>query len=62
MLWMDEKSTIKQKLLMMENLQLLNDITTKQARTTSTWGIEVGALNRRSMLEILLYFTLVIVL
>ena len=28
------------------NLQLLFDSTTKQARTTSTWGIEVGALNR----------------
>ena len=28
------------------NLQLLNDITTKQARITSTRGIEVGALNR----------------
>ena len=38
--------TIKQKLLTMENLQLLTDVTTKQARTTSTWGIEVGALNR----------------
>ena len=47
---------------MMEKLQLLNDITTKQARTTSTWGIEVGVLNRRSMLEILLYFTLVLIL
>ena len=38
--------TIKQKSLAMENLQLLDDSTTKQARTTSTWGIEVGALNR----------------
>ena len=47
---------------MMGNLQLLNDITTKQARTTSTWGIEVGALNRCSMLEILMYFTLVLIL
>ena len=48
MLWMDEKheSTIKQKSLTMENLQLLDDSTTKQARTTSTWRIEVGALNR----------------
>ena len=27
---------------MMGNLQLLTDITTKQARTTSTHGIEVG--------------------
>ena len=47
---------------MMENLQLLTDVTTKQARTTSTWGIEVGALNRRSMLEILMYFTLDLIL
>ena len=27
-------------------LTMLNDSTTKQARTTSTQGIEVGALNR----------------
>ena len=46
----------------MENLQLLTNVTTKQARTTSTWGIEVGGLNRRSMLEILMYFTLVLLL
>ena len=45
-LWMDEKSTIKQKLLMKENLQLLFDSTTKQARSAPTWGIEAGALNR----------------
>ena len=45
-LWMDEKSTIKQKFLMKENLQLLFDSTTKQARTAPTWGIEAGALNR----------------
>ena len=47
---------------MMGNLQSLNDISTKQARTTSTQGIEVGVLNRSSMLEILLYFTLVLIL
>ena len=40
------KSTIKQKLLMKENLQLLDDTTTKQARTAPTKGIEAGALNR----------------
>ena len=47
---------------MMGNLQLLDDSTTKPARTTSTWGIEVGALNRQSMLEILIYFALVFIL
>ena len=46
----------------MENLQLLFESTTKQARTTSTWGIEVGTLNRLSMLEILMYFALVLIL
>ena len=48
MLWMDEntESTIKQKSLMMENLQLLDDSTTKLARTASTWGIDAGVLNR----------------
>ena len=40
------ESTIKQKLLMKENLQLLDDSTTKLARTDSTWGIDAGALNR----------------
>ena len=34
------------KLLTMENLQVLFDSTTKQARTAPTWGIEAGALNR----------------
>ena len=34
--------------------------TTKLARITPTWGIEAGALNRGSMLEILMYFTLVL--
>ena len=33
------KSTIKQKLLMMINLQLLLDLKTKQAKTAPTWGI-----------------------
>ena len=48
MLWMDENAIQQsnKKLLTLENLQLLDDSTTKQARTTSTWGIEVGALNR----------------
>ena len=35
-----------EKLLMVENLQLLSEITTKLARTAPTWGIEAGALNR----------------
>ena len=34
------------KLLMMGNLLLLFDVTTKQARTAPTWRIEEGALNR----------------
>ena len=42
----------------MINLQLLFDVTTKQARTAPTWGIEAGALNRRSVLEILMYLIL----
>ena len=46
----------------MGNLQLLDDSTTKLARTASTWGIDAGALNRRSMLEILMYFALVFIL
>ena len=40
------QSTIKQKSLMKENLQLLFDSTTKQARTAPLRGIEAGALNR----------------
>ena len=45
MLWMDENVTQQsnEKLLMKENLQLLFDSTTKQARTPPT---AVGALNR----------------
>ena len=46
----------------MENLQLLNDITTKLARIAPTQGIEAGALNRCSMSETLMYFTLVLIL
>ena len=48
MLWMDENASqqSKQKSLTMMNLQLLFNITTKHARTTPTWGIETGALNR----------------
>ena len=40
MLWMDENMSQQsnKKLLTMGNLQLLGDSTTKQARTTSTWG------------------------
>ena len=36
----------QQKLLMMMNLELLLDVTTKQARTAPTRVIEAGALNR----------------
>ena len=48
MLWMDENVSRQsnKKLLMMENLQLLYDSTTKLARTASAWGIDAGALNR----------------
>ena len=46
MLWMDENvSQSNEKSLIKENLQLLGEITTKLARTVSTWGIEAGALN-----------------
>ena len=64
MLWMDENASLhsNEKSLMKENLQLLNEATTKLARTASTWGIDAGVLNRRSMLEILMYFALVIIL
>ena len=48
MLWMDKNASQHsiEKLLMKENLQLLGGTTTKLARTASTWGIEMGALNR----------------
>ena len=48
MLWMEENVSQQsnEKLLMMENLQLLFDSTTKQARTAPTRRIEAGALNR----------------
>ena len=39
-----------------------NDELTKLARIAPTQGIEAGALNRRSMLEILMHFTLVLFL
>ena len=50
------------KLLLSENLLNLFQVTTKQAGTRFAWGTESGVLNRRSMLEILLYFTLVFIL
>ena len=47
MLWMDENVSLQsnEKSLMMENLQLLSETTTKLARTASTQGIDEGALN-----------------
>ena len=48
-----------EKSLMKENLQYHRESTTKLARTVPTQGIETGALNRGSVLEILLYFALV---
>ena len=56
------KTTIKLKIADKKNLQLHFDSTTKLARTGSAWGTESGALNRRRMLEILLYFTLAFIL
>ena len=63
MLWMDENvcQQSNEKSLVMGNLQLLSETTTKLARTASTWGIVAGALNRWSMLEILIYFALVLI-
>ena len=48
MLWMDENASQQsnEKSPMKENLQLLFDSTTKLARTSPTWGIEGGVLNR----------------
>ena len=48
MLWMDENASqpSNKKSLMMENLQLLGETTTKLARTASTWGIDASVLNR----------------
>ena len=48
MLWMDENVSQQsnEKSLMKENLQLLFDSTTKQARTAPTWEMEAGELNR----------------
>ena len=47
-LWMDENASQQsnEKFLMKENLQYHRDLTTKLARTASTWGIETGVLNR----------------
>ena len=64
MLWMDEDASQQsnEKSLMKENLQLLGETTTKLATTAPTWGIEAGVLDRRSMLEILIYLALVFIL
>ena len=47
---------------MMENLEMLSDKTTKLSQIVPTWVIETMALNRLSMLEILMYFALVLIL
>ena len=44
--WRKLESTIKQKLLMMKNLQILFDATTKLSQIVPTRVIETGALNR----------------
>ena len=64
MLWMDENASQESndKSLTMVNLQLLGEITTKLARTAPTPGIDAGGLDRLSMLEILMYFDLVLIL
>ena len=64
MLWMDENTSQQsnEKSLMMENLQLLSETITKLATTASAQGIDAGALNRQSMLEILMHFALVLIL
>ena len=49
--------TIKFEIADKKNLHLLTESTTKHATTGSTQGIELGTLNRRSILEILLYFS-----
>ena len=47
MLWMDENASQQsKKLLTKENIQLVFDSTTKQARTPPTQEIEGGMLNR----------------
>ena len=45
-----------------ENLLKLGEKTTKLAQTASTRRIQARALNRLSMLEIQLYFALVLIL
>ena len=47
-LWMDENASQQstKNSLMMENLQLLDESTTKLARIAPTWGIEAGVPNR----------------
>ena len=48
MLWTDENMSQQsnKKIADDENLQLLFDSITKLDRTASTWGIDVGALNK----------------
>ena len=46
----------------MKNLQMLNDITTKLSQIVPTQVIETGAINSSSMLEILMYLSLVLIL
>ena len=47
-LWMDENASQQsnKKLLMMKNLQMLSDVTTKLSQIVPTRVIETGALNR----------------
>ena len=50
------------KLMSMEKLMDCFYLTTKQARTDAAWGTVSEALNRCTMLETFLYFTLVFIL
>ena len=64
MLWMDENLSqqLNKKLLMMKNLHILFDATTKLSQIVPTRVIETGALRRGSMFEILMYLSLVLIL
>ena len=63
-LWMDENASQQsnKKLLLMKNLQMLSDVTTKLSQIVPTQVTETGALNRSSMLEILMNLSLVLIL
>ena len=63
-LWMHKSSKQQSnlQLLSIEKLINIDESTTKLAGIGFTWGTGPAALNRRSMLELLIYFALVFVL